>query len=111
MKIYGWNFRNLTDQGNVSLFYNFLEQSKPDIKMLNETKGFKAKKIKKACPEYCSLYSGENVLMLCKKEYVIQMVMEDLNDELFMVAKLRTKEYVGREGDGIQLKCGYFPPG
>ena len=50
-------------------------------------------------------------MIVCKKEYVIQMVMEDLNDELFMVAKLRTKESDGREGIGIILICGYMPPG
>ena len=38
----GWNCRNLTDQGNLPLFYNFFEQHKPEIVMLNETRGFNA---------------------------------------------------------------------
>ena len=110
MKLYGWNCRNLTGQGNVPLFYNFLEQSKPYFIMLNETKGFNTRKFKKACPEYSFQYSGGKVMMVCKKGYLIQIFLEDLNDEIFMVAKLITLEHDGREGDGIILICAYFPP-
>lgn len=57
----------------------------PHIVMLNETKGFITKIFRKAYPEYRFQHIGGKVMIVCKKEYVIQLIMEELNDELFML--------------------------
>ena len=44
-------------------------------------------------------------MILCKREYVIQMVMDRLNDEHNMIAKVKTLEEDGTEGKGIILYC------
>ena len=52
--------------------------------------------------DYRHIYKG-NKMILSKKEYIMQMIMDKLGDEQILLAKLKTRNEDSRNDEGVIL--------
>ena len=51
-------------------------------------------------------------MIICKKEYVMEMMMDRLNDAHNMIARIKTKsDDINEKEDVILMICSYIQPG